>query len=69
MAELLSPRDLEEEKPALTKRRQKELRRRRLLAFHRIGHRTILYSRRDVDAFLKSCRVESFADKKRGRQS
>jgi len=35
----------------------KELRRRRRLAFYRIGHRTVSYDITDLDAFLAACRV------------
>lgn len=41
----------------VTSRELKELRKRRALAFYRIGHRTVTYAIADLDAFLAKCRV------------
>ena len=41
----------------ITLRELKGLRVRRALPFYRIGHRTVTYSPRDLDAFLETCRV------------
>ena len=41
----------------ITPRELKEIRRRRKIAFYRIGHRTVTYAVADLDAFLAGCRV------------
>jgi len=41
----------------ITMRELKGLRARRTLPFYRIGHRTVTYSIKDLDAFLEKCRV------------
>jgi Helix-turn-helix domain len=41
----------------ITLRELKGLRARKALPFFRIGHRTVTYSPRDLDAFLAGCRV------------
>lgn len=43
----------------ITLRELKGLRARKALPFYRIGHRTVTYSPRDLDAFLEKCRVEA----------
>lgn len=60
--DLMSPEDVAREYPPLTEVRQKQLRDRRVLAYHRLGHRTIVYRRRDIEAFLASCRIASTAE-------
>lgn len=45
----------------ITRRQQAELRQRRELVFYLIGHRTILYRRADVEAFLAKRRVKAVA--------
>jgi excisionase family DNA binding protein len=41
----------------ITLRELKGLRARKALPFYRIGHRTVTYNPRDLDAFLDKCRV------------
>lgn len=38
-------------------RELKELRRRRVIAFYRLGHRTVTYNPNELEAFLEKCRV------------
>ena len=45
----------------ITARELKGLRARKALPFYRIGHRTVTYSPRDLDAFLEKCRVAAAA--------
>jgi Helix-turn-helix domain len=45
----------------ITLRELKGLRARKALPFYRIGHRTVTYSPRDLDAFLEKCRVAAAA--------
>ena len=45
----------------ITLRELKGLRARKTLPFYRIGHRTVTYSTRDLDAFLEKCRVAAAA--------
>ncbi len=40
-------------------RELKSLRLAKRLPFYRIGHRTIVFDKADLDAFLASCRVEA----------
>ena len=61
--DLLSPDEVSRDYPALTERRQKRLRSCRALPFHRLGHRTVVYTRRDIEKFLASRRVEAFPRK------
>ena len=62
--EQLTPPQVANEWPVLSLRRQKDLRHARAIAFHRLGHRTIVYTRKDVEAFLKRRRVEAIGTKK-----
>lgn len=41
----------------ITLRELKGLRARRAIAFYRIGHRTVTYNLKELEAFLKKCRV------------
>jgi len=43
----------------ITLRELKGLRARKALPFYRIGHRTVTYNPKDLDAFLENCRVEA----------
>ena len=45
----------------ITSRELKGLRARKALPFYRIGHRTVTYSPKDLDAFLEKCRVAAAA--------
>ena len=38
-------------------RELKELRRRRVIPFYRLGHRTVTYNPNELEAFLQTCRV------------
>jgi excisionase family DNA binding protein len=46
----------------ITLRELKEIRRRRRLAFYRIGHRTVSFSVADLNKFLASCRVAPYGE-------
>jgi len=41
----------------ITMRELRGLRERRVLPFYRIGHRTVTYCQRELEAFLKKCRI------------
>ena len=43
----------------VSKRELQSLRYAGKVAFYRLGHRTVVYSVEDLDAFLKTCRVDS----------
>ena len=61
--ETLTPKDVEKEWSVLTERKQRDLRAARAIRYHRLGHRTIVYTRKDVENFLASRRVEAFPRK------
>ena len=58
MDSYLSPKQLAAEFP-LDERKQKDLRVRRAIPYHRLGHRTIVYRRSDIERYIKSRRVEA----------
>jgi hypothetical protein len=41
----------------ITLRELRGLRTRRVLPFYRIGHRTVTYCQKELDDFLKKCRI------------
>ncbi|MCX6996485.1 MAG: hypothetical protein NTV49_05245 [Kiritimatiellaeota bacterium] len=58
MNDMMTPKDVHVEKK-MTRRFQCHLRQTRQLAFSKIGHRTILYRREDIEAFLTKRRIEA----------
>jgi hypothetical protein len=46
-------------------RKLKELRRRRLIKFYRLGHKTISYDRPSLERYLKSCEVPAIGEVRR----
>ena len=45
-----------------TPRKLKELRRRRVVKFYRLGHKTLAYDRRSLERFLRSCEVPAIGE-------
>jgi hypothetical protein len=50
---MISPREVAERWPLLTERKQKDLRARRAIPYHRLGHRTIGYRPVEIERFIK----------------
>jgi len=46
----------------VTLRTLKELRQRRRIPFYRLGHRTLRFSRKDLDAYLRRVRVSAIGE-------
>lgn len=63
--EMLTPKDWQNESPFASLRAQKEWRRRRLIPFHRLGHRTVVYARKDIEKFLAARRVDAIGEGRR----